>query len=241
MTVLRPAASATWCKFAESSINVKLGKESLSMFLRMRMPLVQERVTDESWWVATGALPPSAASYLVLSMSLVLPSRQPDAGGAPPLDDDDDSSGSGGGAAGQLAVGVVPADERPVIGARVIGGAPTLPFLVSAFGVGLGPSKVAAAAPTVGIIERYGVRMFEMLIGILVDTAARQLVVVDHRAPSAGAIRIDGIPASCKIIIAGRHRRGASFSAAIKPFDMPGQLQRGDEALTARPVRGAAA
>lgn len=64
------------------------------------------------------------------------------------------------------------------------------PFVVSTMGVGGGAAKAMFNA-SVGAPA--------MTIGILIDADTRQVIIIDHNAPSVGAIRIDGLPGPVKV------------------------------------------
>jgi hypothetical protein len=113
-------------------------------------------------------------------------------------DGDGDSDDDFAAALSTLSLGVVPADAPVSVGPNVVPGAAAFAHLVSAFGAGGGPARAYAKAPLpAATVTRFGVRYFEAAVGVLVDTAARSAVIVDHKRPGAGAIRVDGVPALC--------------------------------------------
>jgi hypothetical protein len=93
------------------------------------------------------------------------------------------------------------------------------PFMISLAGVGAGPGGANFSDKAGGD---------PLTVGILIDMDARTCVIVNHDAPREGAIRLDGIPARCKLALQGPKHM---IKARIVSADVPaGGVERGPAA-----------
>ena len=84
--------------------------------------------------------------------------------------------------------------------------------------------RAPVAVPAAWTVKRWGGRSFTVNVGVLIDTRARQALIVDHMHPTAGAILID-IPAACKLVVCGTIKDGTQYMAvALKGYDQPAGL-----------------
>ena len=184
----------------------------------------QPAARSHAWAAALGGA--AGRSYHVLRVHTGLP-KAPEAaaGAAAAAATARSAAGISAATVSPLFVGVVPVETPLAALAQQADAREAGAGLVSVFGVGLGPAHARDKVPAAWAVTRWGSRSFAVNVGVLIDTRARQALIVDHMHPTVGAILID-IPPACKLVVCGAIKEGTQFMAvACKGYDQPAGLR----------------